>query len=356
MAQGSVAISGFEAQGEAAKIVRGVPTVGRIANGAIIEREIEFALNRLPNVRLALRNADFTTAKRIAAAVNDYLGAKCAEPIDPSTVQLSIPPEFKGNVVAFLTEIEQLQVEPDLAAKIIIDERSGIIVMGRDVRVATVAVAQGNLTVTISERPGQPAQSAVPRPHRGDAAFQRLGFRRRQEARVGEGRRIVAATRRRPQWTWHRPARPDQHSASDQGRGRDRSRHRGDVMQASFASSIHSGTLAQAPMPTVHGRPDYDLADALTKVSPKAQAKAKAKAQDFEAVFLNSMFSQMTNGLKGEGPFGNTPGTGVWRSMLTEQYSKSFAKAGGVGISKDVFRELILQQAKTAGQTQGKQP
>jgi peptidoglycan hydrolase FlgJ len=126
-------------------------------------------------------------------------------------------------------------------------------------------------------------------------------------------------------------------------------------MQASFASSIHSGALAQAPMPTVHGRPDYDLADALTKVSPKAQAKAKATAQDFEAVFLNSMFSQMTSGLKGEGPFGNTPGTGVWRSMLTEQYSKSFAKAGGVGISKDVFRELILQQAKSAGQTQGKQ-
>jgi flagellar protein FlgJ len=126
-------------------------------------------------------------------------------------------------------------------------------------------------------------------------------------------------------------------------------------MQASFASSIHSGALTQAPMPTVHGRPDYDLADALTKVSPKAQAKAKATAQDFEAVFLNSMFSQMTSGLKGEGPFGNTPGTGVWRSMLTEQYSKSFAKAGGVGISKDVFRELILQQAKTAGATQGKQ-
>ncbi|MEA2829855.1 MAG: flagellar P-ring protein FlgI, partial [Bradyrhizobium sp.] len=109
VAQGSVAISGFQAEGEAAKIVRGVPTVGRIANGAIIEREIEFALNRLPNVRLALRNADFTTAKRIAAAVNDFLGVKSAEPIDPSTVQLTIPPEFKGNVVAFLTEIEQLQ-------------------------------------------------------------------------------------------------------------------------------------------------------------------------------------------------------------------------------------------------------
>src|SRR5579864_3046916 len=153
VAQGSLTINGFQAEGAAASITRGVPTVGRIANGAIIEREIEFALNRLPNVRLALRNADFTTAKRIAAAVNDYLGVKTAEPIDPSTVQLTIPSEFKGNVVAFLTEIEQLQVEPDLAAKIIIDERSGIIVMGRDVRVSTVAVAQGNLTVTISESP-----------------------------------------------------------------------------------------------------------------------------------------------------------------------------------------------------------
>src|SRR6267143_326569 len=153
VAQGSVAVGGFQAEGEAAKITRGVPTVGRIANGAIIEREIEFALNRLPNMRLALRNADFTNAKRIAAAVNDFLGVQTAEPLDPSTVQLSIPAEFKGNVVAFLTEIEQLQVEPDLAAKIVIDERSGIIVMGRDVRVATVAVAQGNLTVTISESP-----------------------------------------------------------------------------------------------------------------------------------------------------------------------------------------------------------
>jgi flagellar P-ring protein FlgI len=153
VAQGSLAISGFQAEGQAAKITQGVPTVGRIANGAIIEREIDFALNRLPNVRLALRNADFTTAKRIAAAINDFLGVKCAEPLDPSTVQLTVPQEFKGNVVAFLTEIEQLQVDPDLAAKIIIDERSGIIVMGRDVRVSTVAVAQGNLTVTISEAP-----------------------------------------------------------------------------------------------------------------------------------------------------------------------------------------------------------
>ena len=95
-------------------------------------------------------------------------------------------------------------------------------------------------------------------------------------------------------------------------------------------------------------RPDLELASALTKVSPEVQKKAKAKAQDFEAVFLNSMFSQMTSGIKSDGPYGNTTGTGPWRSMLTEEYSKSFAKAGGVGISNDVFRTLILQQANRA--------
>src|SRR5258707_14911126 len=78
--QGSLAVAGFVAQGEAAKVTRGVPTVGRISNGAIIEREIEFSLNRLNQVRLALRNADFTTAKRIAAAVNDFLGGPIAAP------------------------------------------------------------------------------------------------------------------------------------------------------------------------------------------------------------------------------------------------------------------------------------
>ena len=96
----------------------------------------------------------------------------------------------------------------------------------------------------------------------------------------------------------------------------------------------------------INGRPDFELAAALQKVSPQQQARAKSTATDFEAMFLNSMFSQMTSGIKGEGPFGDTVGTGVWRSMLTDEYSKSFAKAGGVGISSDVFRTLIMQQAK----------
>jgi peptidoglycan hydrolase FlgJ len=116
---------------------------------------------------------------------------------------------------------------------------------------------------------------------------------------------------------------------------------------AASASAAYSGVDFS---PTaINGRPDFEFAAALQKVSPKAQAKAKATATDFEAMFLNSMFANMTSGLKGEGPFGDTVGTGVWRSLLTEQYSKTFAKAGGVGIASDVYRTLIMQQAKTTG-------
>jgi flagellar P-ring protein precursor FlgI len=136
-----------------------VPTVGRIANGALIEREIEFKLNTQRTVRLALRNPDLTTSRRIAAVINDFMGADTAEPTDPGTVVLQIPPRYQGNIIRLLTEVEQLKVEPDNVARIVIDERSGIIVMGREVRVSTVAVAQGNLTVTIAEQPqvSQPA-------------------------------------------------------------------------------------------------------------------------------------------------------------------------------------------------------
>lgn len=153
VAQGSLAISGFSAEGEAAKVTRGVPTVGRIPNGALVEREVEFKLRDQLALKLALRNPDFTTARRIAAAVNDFLGAPTAEPVDPATIQLRIPKSYKGNIIQLVTEIEQLRIEPDQRARIIVDERSGVIVMGRDVRVSTVGVAQGNLTVSISETP-----------------------------------------------------------------------------------------------------------------------------------------------------------------------------------------------------------
>ena len=119
-------------------------------------------------------------------------------------------------------------------------------------------------------------------------------------------------------------------------------------MATSAINAATAGTPANFKIPVINGRPDLEFAKALDKVSPQAQVKAKATATDFEAMFLNQMFAQMTSGLKGEGPFGDTQGTGVWRSMLTEQYSKNFAKAGGVGISNEVYRTLIVQQAKLA--------
>ena len=121
------------------------------------------------------------------------------------------------------------------------------------------------------------------------------------------------------------------------------------ISNNSFASKLAAST---GKIPTYAGHPDYDLANALTKVSPEAQAKTKTVATNFEATFINSMFSEMTTGLKGDGPFGSTPGTGVWRGMLTEQYSKSFAKAGGIGISHEVYRSLILQQARGGSSNQ----
>jgi len=153
IAQGSVVINGFKAEGDAATVISGVPTTGRISSGALIEREIHFDLGAQRTLRLALRNPDLTTARRVALSINDFIGVPTAVPEDPATVRLTLPPNFNGNIVDLLTDIEQLIVDTDMTAKIVIDENSGIIVMGKDVRVSTVAVAQSNLTVTIAENP-----------------------------------------------------------------------------------------------------------------------------------------------------------------------------------------------------------
>jgi flagellar P-ring protein precursor FlgI len=153
IAQGAVTINGFKAEGDAATVISGVPTTGRISSGGLIEREIGFLLGEQRSLRLALRNPDLTTARRIALSINDFIGMPTATPQDPGTVRLDLPYRFNGNIVDLLTDIEQLVVETDQPAKIVIDENSGIIVMGKDVRVSTVAVAQSNLTVTIAESP-----------------------------------------------------------------------------------------------------------------------------------------------------------------------------------------------------------
>ena len=157
--QGNLQVGGFAAAGNADQVVKGVPTSARIPNGAIIEREIPFQLATLKKVRLSLRNPDFTTARRVARAVNAFVGRPASRVIDPATVQLTVPDNYQNQVIELLTDIEQLRVEPDQIAKIVIDEQSGIIVMGENVRISSVAIAQGNLTIRITETPqvSQPA-------------------------------------------------------------------------------------------------------------------------------------------------------------------------------------------------------
>jgi flagellar P-ring protein precursor FlgI len=159
LAQGPVSISGFVASGAAASVTRGVPTAGRIANGAIVEREINFKLAEQSSLKLSLRNPDLATATRIAAAVNTYLGNNIATVTDPATVVLNVPPGYQHGVVGLLNDVQELKVNPDEPAKVVIDEDSGVIVMGADVRISTVAIAQGNLTIRVTETPevSQPA-------------------------------------------------------------------------------------------------------------------------------------------------------------------------------------------------------
>lgn len=153
VAQGAVSVSAFEAGGNAASITKGVPTSGIIANGAIIEREIDFALNEMEEMRLALRNPDITTARRITEAVNKRLGLPAAIMQDPGTVKIKVPRVYEGNVANLIADIEQLRVQPDQMAKVLVDEASGTIVMGENVQISPVAVAQGNLVVKVSENP-----------------------------------------------------------------------------------------------------------------------------------------------------------------------------------------------------------
>lgn len=157
VAQGTVQTGAVSASGASgSSITRGVPTAGRIANGAMVEKEVGYELAKKGKMRLTLRNPDFNTSKRIAVAINArYPGSACAD--NGSVVTVDTP--ASSTLVDFITAIEPLEVEPDEVAKVIIDEVSGVIVMGQDVRISTVAIAQGNLTISVQENPkvSQPA-------------------------------------------------------------------------------------------------------------------------------------------------------------------------------------------------------
>jgi flagellar P-ring protein precursor FlgI len=155
VAQGAVSVTGFAAQGQAEILTQGVPTTGHISNGATVEREI---VSRMPSdgpLTLELRNPDFATAVRIADAINAYAWARyrrrAAAEQSPNSVEINRPPSV--GATHFIAEIGELRVEPDAPARVVIDARTGTVVIGLDVQISPVAVTQGSLTVRVTETP-----------------------------------------------------------------------------------------------------------------------------------------------------------------------------------------------------------
>lgn len=153
LAQGPLSIGGFAAGGAGASIQKNHPTAGRIPNGATIEREIPVNLNNKDAIRISLFEPDFTTITRAVEAVNDTLGADFAKAVDAETMTVRIPPEYHGNTVGLLAAIEGVDIQPDNRAKVVLDERTGTVVMGENVKISEVAVAHGNLSIQIKENP-----------------------------------------------------------------------------------------------------------------------------------------------------------------------------------------------------------
>lgn len=153
VAQGSVIAGGVAAGGEAETVTQGVPTAGAIPGGARIEREVDFELDALDTVRLAVRDADFTTASRIEGAINGVLCRRVARMLDSGTVELDVRGLSGLSVAEAIARIENIEVAPSQTARVVVDHRSGTIVLGSDVRISRIAVSQGNLTLRVREEP-----------------------------------------------------------------------------------------------------------------------------------------------------------------------------------------------------------
>lgn len=153
VAQGTVIAGGISAEGQAARVVQGVPTAGSIPAGARVEREVDFDFTSLRSLRLALREPDFTTAGLIETALNRAFGRRVATMLDAGTVELDIDATGMRSAAHAIGEVENLPITPQTRARVVVDQRSGTIVIGQDVRISRVAVAQGNLTLRVEEAP-----------------------------------------------------------------------------------------------------------------------------------------------------------------------------------------------------------
>jgi len=153
VAQGPISVGGFSAGGAAGGgVQKNHPTVGRIMEGAIIEREVPSNFSQKDSLLITLHNSDFTTVSRLSLAINHKLGEDITESLDARTVRLRVPHKFHGRIVELMASIENLDIVPDAVAKVVLDERTGTVVMGENVRISTIAISHGNLSIEIKER------------------------------------------------------------------------------------------------------------------------------------------------------------------------------------------------------------
>jgi flagellar P-ring protein precursor FlgI len=144
-----VAIGGFTAGDSQNGVQLNHPTTGRIAGGAIVEREVEMDLLNRTQLALVLNESDFTTVNRVQTAITGKLGPGSARSLDSRTVSIIVPEDFKGRTIDLIAELETIQITTDQKAKVVLNERTGTVVIGRDVRISAVAITQGSLTIQV---------------------------------------------------------------------------------------------------------------------------------------------------------------------------------------------------------------
>ena len=323
VAQGALTTGAVAARGAAASVTRGVPTSARIANGATVEREIGYQLGAHPSLRLGLRNPDLTTARRMAEAINHAVGSGTARATDPRTVAV----ELGGrDVIEALGTIEELRVDPDNAAIVVVDEASGTIVMGANVRVSTVAIAQGNLTIRVTETP----EVSQPGP-------------------LSNGTTTVV---------------PRTNIQVDDSHDKRLGILHGNVTLRDLVGGLNSLGVGPRDMITIlqsikaAGALQADLGGALmTPLQPSAgelanpaAARAWRSAQDFEEMALSQMLTPMFATVDtSAGPFGGGEGEQAYKPFLTNSIAHQMEAHGGLGLAMPVYQQMLrLQEARSS--------
>ena len=289
----------------------------------LLNREVNFSLGSRPDVFLALRNPDLTTARRIEAVINEALGKGVAQATDPRSVALKLEGH---DVVASLAEIEDLRVTPDTPAIVIIDEASGTIVMGANVRISTVAIAQGNLTIRVTENPEVSQPGAFSSGKTVTTQHSSISVDSGSDHKLGDAHRRADIARfdREPECTRRWAARSHQHSSSHQGRW-------GPASRSGSTMTINATTPIRQSQPS---------ANHLSGRAPQTRAQIEKAAQDFTAVALSEMLSPVFDTLQQDGgEFGGGQARGRVAAPCSCRKSRSRSPATAASASPTLSRK-----------------